>query len=124
MGNRAVITLKDDTIPKEDQLSVYLHWNGGLDSIEPLLRFCRANFNDRNPLERVAEVANLMFGGNHVIEPYKNCDTDNYDNGVYFINGSFGIVAREHMRNEEQDHHDPKEMYREIQFRYKYNKTL
>ena len=28
MGNRAVITIKNDYIKKEDWHSIYLHWNG------------------------------------------------------------------------------------------------
>ena len=118
MGNRAVITLKDDTIPKEDQLSVYLHWNGGLDSVKPLLRFCQSNLNGLNPMKHVAEVASVAFGGTHVVEPYNKCDTDNYDNGVYFINGYFEMIGREHMRNEEQQDYDPEEMYRKIKSAY------
>jgi len=35
MGNRAVITIKDKDFPKEDWNSLYLHWNGGRDSVEP-----------------------------------------------------------------------------------------
>ena len=33
MGNRAVITTK------ERELALYLHWNGGRDTVEPLLRY-------------------------------------------------------------------------------------
>ena len=35
MGNRAVITTR-----KRD-LGVYLHWNGGRDSVEAFLEYCR-----------------------------------------------------------------------------------
>ena len=34
MGNRAVITTPDK------ELALYLHWNGGRDTVEPLLRYC------------------------------------------------------------------------------------
>ena len=34
MGNRAVITTKDH------DLALYLHWNGGRDTVEPLLKYC------------------------------------------------------------------------------------
>ena len=34
MGNRAVITTK------ERDLALYLHWNGGRDTVEPLLKYC------------------------------------------------------------------------------------
>ena len=34
MGNRAVITTP------ERKVGLYIHWNGGRDTIEPLLRYC------------------------------------------------------------------------------------
>lgn len=34
MGNRAVITTP------ERKVGIYLHWNGGRDTIEPLLKYC------------------------------------------------------------------------------------
>ena len=34
MGNRAVITTPDR------QIGIYLHWNGGRDTVEPLLKYC------------------------------------------------------------------------------------
>lgn len=34
MGNRAVITTPDKN------LALYLHWNDGRDTVEPLLKYC------------------------------------------------------------------------------------
>ena len=34
MGNRAVITIRDDYAPKPKWNSLYLHWNGGRDQVE------------------------------------------------------------------------------------------
>ena len=34
MGNRAVITTP------QRKVGLYVHWNGGRDTIEPLLRYC------------------------------------------------------------------------------------
>lgn len=34
MGNRTVITTA------ERKIGLYLHWNGGRDTVEPLLRYC------------------------------------------------------------------------------------
>ena len=34
MGNRAVISFKDEYYKKEDSPSIYLHWQGGRDSVE------------------------------------------------------------------------------------------
>jgi hypothetical protein len=35
MGNRAVITTE------QKRIGVYLHWNGGLDSVEGFLTYCK-----------------------------------------------------------------------------------
>lgn len=35
MGNRAVITTTDQRI------GIYLHWNGGKDSVEAFLKYCK-----------------------------------------------------------------------------------
>lgn len=41
MGNRAIITT-DKAYKEGHGLAVYLHWNGGRDSVEPFLAFCKA----------------------------------------------------------------------------------
>ena len=42
MGNRAVITIKEDNVPKEQWNSLYLHWNGGRDQV---LQYRKLNRN-------------------------------------------------------------------------------
>lgn len=37
MGNRAVITTVG---AKENDIGVYLHWNGGVESVEAFLTYC------------------------------------------------------------------------------------
>lgn len=42
MGNRAVITTsKDVEVDKSNDIGIYLHWNGGRDSVEAFLTYCR-----------------------------------------------------------------------------------
>lgn len=42
MGNRAVITTASETKPKYlDNIGVYLHWDGGRDSVEAFLKYCK-----------------------------------------------------------------------------------
>lgn len=55
MGNRAVITTP------ERKVGVYLHWNGGRDTIEPLLKYCelqgyRAPSSDEYGFARICQV--------------------------------------------------------------------
>lgn len=40
MGNRAVITTEEN-FEKNSGLGVYLHWNGGRDSVQGFLEYCR-----------------------------------------------------------------------------------
>ena len=80
MGNRAVVT----TLGNEK--GVYLHWNGGRDSIAPLA-FYAYNFAKgwgKDELEDFAFVAKCV-GLRPEYDDIKCLDCNNYDNGVYFI---------------------------------------
>lgn len=95
MGNRAVITTK------EKEIGVYLHWNGGRDSVEPFLTYCdlkgyRPPSEDCYGWARLCQVIGNFFGGGLSvgIDRYDKLDTNNYDNGVYIIDG-WKIVGRE-----------------------------
>ena len=93
MGNRAVITT-----PKKD-LALYLHWNGGRDSVEPLLKYCELQgycppSTDSYGWARMAQVMGNFFGGTSGlgIDTFKRLG-DQGDNGVYIIDG-WKIVDR------------------------------
>lgn len=93
MGNRAVIT----TTAKD--LALYLHWNGGRDTVEPLLKYCelqgyRPPSQDNYGWARMAQVMGNFFGGSLSVgvDTFKNLG-DPGDNGVYIING-WNIVDR------------------------------
>lgn len=95
MGNRAVITTRDK------QLGVYLHWNGGRNSVEAFLLYCklqgyRAPETDCYGWARLCQVIGNFFGdGLSVgIDRYDRLDTDNGDNGVYIIE-DWQIVGKE-----------------------------
>ena len=93
MGNRAVITTP------EKVLALYLHWNGGRDTVEPLLKYCelqgyRPPSTDSYGWARMAQVVGNFFGGS----PSLGIDRfdrlgDQGDNGVYVIDG-WKIVDR------------------------------
>ncbi|WP_165249361.1 hypothetical protein [Adlercreutzia sp. ZJ141] len=93
MGNRAVITT-----PKKD-LALYLHWNGGRDTVEPLLTYCelqgyRPPSCDSYGWARMAQVMGNFFGGalSVGIDRFDRLG-DQGDNGVYVIDG-WKIVGR------------------------------
>ncbi|WP_072500081.1 hypothetical protein [Olsenella phocaeensis] len=95
MGNRAVITTP------QRKLGVYLHWNGGRDTVEPLLRYCelkgyRDPASDDYGWARMCQVLGNFFGGSTSLGviPYSTDERmDPGDNGVYVIEG-WKIVDR------------------------------
>lgn len=116
MGNRAVITTKNSRI------GVYLHWNGGYDSVSAFLKYCELK-EYRSPSEdcygwaRLCQVIGNFFGGGLSvgIDTYRHLDNDNGDNGVYVIEG-WKIVGRRHHNKfyGEQRNYDLIEMLRTI----------
>lgn len=99
MGNRAVITTP------EREVGLYLHWNGGRDTVEPLLRYCelqgyRAPSQDEYGWARMCQVMGNFFGGSLSlgIGPYTtDRQMDPGDNGIYVIEG-WRLV--DHLRTE------------------------
>ena len=97
MGNRAVITTE------AKKIGVYVHWNGGRNSVDGFLAYCKA-MKYRTPEEdcygwaRLVQTIANWFGSDGLsvgIDTYKNLDTNNGDNGVYVIK-DWKIVKRIH----------------------------
>lgn len=114
MGNRAVITTKENWA--HDGVGVYLHWNGGRDSVEAFLKYCdlkgyRSPSVDCYGWARLCQVLGNFFGGKTSIgiDTLWYLDCDNYDNGVYIIDG-WEIVDRRYFSGEEQNEYDLNEM--------------
>lgn len=117
MGNRAVIT----TAPYSDEnVGIYLHWNGGRDSVEAFL-LAAEKLSYRAPsasgdltygLARLTGLLCTFFGLAEDtcigIGQCKNLDTDNGDNGVYVIDG-WKIVERRNYSGDEQASYDVEE---------------
>lgn len=99
MGNRCVITNKEKT------RAIYQHWNGGLDSIQPLLNVAK----DMNKgFDGLVELSTKVFKGEEV--SIDEADFDNGDNGTYVIDDNFKIVAREFFDGKEQSNYSSTEM--------------
>lgn len=120
MGNRAVITTKQGWENPENNLGVYLHWNGGRDSVEPFLEYCklkgfRSPDNDSYGWARMCQVIGNFFGGGLSIgiNTVNRLDCDNWDSGVYIIE-NWSIVGRHCFEGLEQDSYDFKEMLVDI----------
>ena len=118
MGNRAVITTRENF--KNNGVGIYLHWNGGRDSVEAFLKYAELK-GHRPPDEdcygwaRLCQIIGNFFGGSYSIgvDTVDNLDTDNYDNGTYIIEG-WTIVGREYFNGEEQECHRTKDMLIDI----------
>lgn len=121
MGNRAVITTsKSMDVQTSSELGVYLHWNGGRDSVEAFLEYCKRR-GFRPPEEdcygwaRLCQVIGNYFGGDLSIGIDKCCnlDCDNGDNGVYIIK-NWEIIGRQYFSGKEQNVHKLDYMLEEI----------
>ena len=98
MGNRAIITTKNQY--EKDGFGIYLHWNGGRDSVEAFTTYCRLK-GYRDPagdedyaLARLCQVIGNFFGGTTslgICNP--RCGAGD-DNGVYIIGKNWQIVGR------------------------------
>ena len=115
MGHRAVITTEDERI------GVYVHWNGGRDSIEGFLKYCdlqnfRPPEHDCYGWARLVQVIANFMGGDGLgvgIDTVDHLDCDNWDNGTYIIR-NWEIVGRKYMRGKEQQVYDLKEFLHAI----------
>lgn len=96
MGNRAVITTSKSIDPKNDSdsLGIYLHWNGGKNSVKSFLTYCKIH-DFRSPSDdcygwtMLACVIGNFFGDGLScgVDVCSRLDCNNYDNGVYVIDG-------------------------------------
>lgn len=111
MGNRAVITTRENF--ENNGIGVYVHWNGGRDSVEAFLQYCklrgfRCPEHDNYGWAGLCQIiTNFLSGSEGLgvgIDTVNNLDCSNHDNGVYFIEG-WEIVGREYFDGDEQYAH-------------------
>lgn len=128
MGNRAVVTfaekndiqkyVKDckrtmhlEGFVKDNpgKVGVYLHWNGGYDSIMPFCMACR-ELGFRSPtyddygIACFVQLARNFFGIDGLsvgVDSLSNLDCDNGDNGVFVVDGEWEIIGREYEHGEQ-----------------------
>ena len=118
MGNRAIIQTKESS--EYEGIGVYLHWNGGYDSVSAFLKYCelkgyRAPDHDCYGWARLCQVVGNFFGGGLSlgIDNFSKDAGEWQDNGTYIIEG-WKIVDRKHYDYEEQNEHDLIDMLIEI----------
>lgn len=100
MGNRAVIAFKNSNT------GIYLHWNGGVESVLAFIRAARElgvrNCQDSSYcIARLTQIIGNFFGGTISlgVESIRKLDTDNGDNGVFYIDENWNIYRRKHNRS-------------------------
>lgn len=128
MGNRAVITfapkgkVTEKNCESKDFTGIYLHWNGGRDSVEGFLKYCkfkgyRSPEDDRwYAMASLVNVISNFFGGGLSIGigTLDELDCDNYDNGVYVVWNDWEIVDRIYYGRFEQDDYELEKMLNSI----------
>jgi hypothetical protein len=115
MGNRAIIKTEGGHI------GLYLHWNGGRDSVEAFLTYCKLKGHrppetDGYGWARLAQVVGNFFGGTTsvgMVEVGDPKDGEWCDNGAYIIR-DWEIIGRECFDGKEQNEYDLCDMLREI----------
>lgn len=120
MGNRAIIQTRESY--EKEGIGVYLHWNGGRDSVEAFLKYCelkgyRPPDEDCYGWARLCQVIGNFFGGSTSIgiDNFTKDAGEWQDNGTYIIEG-WKIVGRKCWDDawNEQNEYDLTEMLLEI----------
>lgn len=120
MGNRAIIQTRDSY--EKEGIGIYLHWNGGRDSVEAFLKYCelrgfRPPDVDNYGWARLCQVIGNFFSGTFSIgiDNFTKDAGEWQDNGTYIIEG-WKIVGRECWDEtwEEQNNYDLVHMLLEI----------
>ena len=115
MGNRAISKAEGKTI------GVYLHWNGGIDSVTAFLKYCElkehSSFEDPYGLARFCQVVGNFFGGSLSIGIETNIseserEADMIDNGIYVVKG--WKIVRHIAKPSFRDNYDLDEMLKAI----------
>ena len=121
MGNRCVITTEENY--EKGGVGVYLHWNGGRDSVNAFLTYCKLKGysspeKDCYGWARLCQVIGNFFGGKLSIGiDYWDAHCFNPgDNGVYIIQ-NWEIVGRKDFTGQEQNEYDLEGMLDEIDCR-------
>lgn len=117
MGNRAIVKAFGKNI------GVYLHWNGGRDSVEAFLEYCKLRGfrefdGDGYGMARFVQVVSNFFGGDGLsigietnVHMHERCSPG--DNGIYEVKG-WEIVGRCDAPRFEQQEYDIVEFMKAI----------
>lgn len=108
MSNSGVIQFKNNS----GEYGVYLHWNGGRDSIEAFLKYCKLKGYMSNDISRFIQTVANYFGGNNSIY-LENINKISSANGIYIVD-NWEIIGRKNFNYSEQKEHNLEEMLLDI----------
>lgn len=97
MGNRAVITF--DEKPTDNSVGVYLHWNGGPESVLAFVEAMdklkvRDNSDKPYELARFVQIIGNYFGGTLSVGVGRLSELDcEGDNGLYSVTREKGVIS-------------------------------
>lgn len=121
MGNRAIIT----TAPEKGAPAIYLHWNGGRDSVEGFLMAANhmhlySITDDRERMDAFGKlIAEHFFNseyGKMNVYPHTmhSWHDDAGDHGIYVIDSDFHIVGRLFAPRTEQNAYSSMDIFHAI----------
>ena len=115
MGNRAIIALVDSDFDTGDldAPAIYLHWNGGRDSVEGFLRAAKEIYGNAHSAEYGAArlttiICNWLTSKDDLsvgVGHYGKYQDFYTDNGVYWVNTRWQIIRRDGYQGREQYNH-------------------
>ncbi len=113
MGNRAIITTRAN-FENGVGMGLYLHWNGGRDSVEGFLKYCQikgfSGFgeDDSYAFARLTQVVGNFFGGGSSVgvDVYNFTEDPWCDNGIYIVGNGWEIIDRKYFDGEEQNEYN------------------
>lgn len=96
MGNRAVVTNKNQ------EVGIYLHWNGGPESVCAFLTYAKAigvrgpEYDESYFFARLGQICSNFLGGTLScgMGLVKKMDANNGDNGTYVVDANFNVAQR------------------------------
>lgn len=106
MSNSCFVKFKGDN----HDLGIYLHWNGGRDSIEAFCEYGKLKKYNCNMINFITIVKNFFGGDSSIYLEKYNYHTDN---GTYVLK-DWNIIDRKNFDGYEQNEHDLKEMLIQI----------
>ena len=110
MSNSGIIMFEDNK-----ELGLYLHWNGGRDSVEAFLKYCKLTKKTGGFQCGMLSLAQVIKNwsielGNIIVNPFNH----NSDNGIYIVDKKWNIIDRKKFNGIEQNEYNLEEFLKEL----------